>query len=236
MPCRAAAGTVAGGAIGREALDAGMGASGASIKPGEPGEALSPLPAFSDCGVWYIEAYYHERAATPGKMNTRWGGFLDNVDRFDAELFGIAPHEAIEIHPQQRLLLETAWRAFEHSGQPLDQLAGSNTGVYVGISTNDYLQLQIKLRPGMDQYNAYTGLARPVEDRSAKRIRLLFQPSRRAEATRKRHPAIMLMTALNSLSVIKLRFCSSANSANPIQRKIWRHAAFGSQWTRGNCV
>jgi acyl transferase domain-containing protein/acyl-CoA synthetase (AMP-forming)/AMP-acid ligase II/surfactin synthase thioesterase subunit/NADP-dependent 3-hydroxy acid dehydrogenase YdfG len=107
---------------------------------------------------WDAEAYYDPGIAVPGRMNTRWGGFIADPDRFDAGLFAIAPHEAAEMDPQQRLLLEVAWRAFEDAGLPLDRLDGSSTGVFIGISTSDYLQLQIRLRPGMERYNAYTGL------------------------------------------------------------------------------
>jgi|GEM_PF-1210435 len=71
-----------------------------------------------------------------------WGGFLDGVDRFDASLFEISPREAAAIDPQQRLLLETSWRALESANIPPDSLAGSATGVFVGISGNDYFRLE----------------------------------------------------------------------------------------------
>ncbi|MDB5041438.1 MAG: hypothetical protein JWN27_2164, partial [Candidatus Eremiobacteraeota bacterium] len=107
---------------------------------------------------WDADAYFDARVAMPGKMNTRWGGFIEGADLFDAAFFGIAAHEAVEMDPQQRLLLEVAWRAFEHAGIGANALAGSSTGVFVGISTNDYLQLQIAQKGSIARFNAYSGL------------------------------------------------------------------------------
>lgn len=117
-------------------------------------DAVSEVPGER----WDNELFYDPRAATPGKMNTRWAGFIDKIDSFDAALFGISPFEAPEIDPQQRLLLETSWRLLENAGWQKDSLAGSDTGVFIGISTNDYLYMKIKLLPGMDSFNAYSGL------------------------------------------------------------------------------
>ncbi|MBC8088787.1 MAG: acyltransferase domain-containing protein, partial [Phycisphaerae bacterium] len=82
--------------------------------------------------------WYDEAASAAGKMYTRFGGFLDQVDQFDAEFFGIAPVEAESMDPQQRLVLELSWEALEHAGHAPTSLAGSQTGVYLGISNSDY--------------------------------------------------------------------------------------------------
>jgi 3-oxoacyl-(acyl-carrier-protein) synthase/NAD(P)-dependent dehydrogenase (short-subunit alcohol dehydrogenase family)/acyl carrier protein len=90
---------------------------------------------------WDIEAYYDPDPDVPGKMSTRWGGFIEGIDLFDPDFFGISPREAVELDPQQRLLLELAWHALEDAGIAPQGLAGSRTGVYVGLSTHDYGQL-----------------------------------------------------------------------------------------------
>ncbi|MBN8739346.1 MAG: hypothetical protein BGP24_06815 [Lysobacterales bacterium 69-70] len=76
------------------------------------------------------------------RVSARLGGFVDHVDQFDADFFGISRQEAAVMDPQQRLLLEVAWEALESAGITLDALAGSATGVFVGISNNDYARLE----------------------------------------------------------------------------------------------
>ena len=88
---------------------------------------------------WDVDAFYDPVAGTPGTMATRYGGFIDDIDRFDAGLFRLTPREVEAMDPQHRLLLELAWEAFESAGMPPRRIAGSQTGVYVGISTFDYL-------------------------------------------------------------------------------------------------
>src|SRR5208283_1764563 len=90
---------------------------------------------------WNIDEYYDPDPAAPGKMNTRWGGFLQRVDEFDAEFFGISPREAIRVDPQHRLLLEVSWEALEDAGLA-DDVAQTKAGVYVGAIGSDYALLQ----------------------------------------------------------------------------------------------
>jgi acyl transferase domain-containing protein len=105
-------------------------------------DAISEMPP----DRFDVAALFDPDPGKPGKLYTRWGGFLERLDTFDADFFGISPREARRIDPHQRLLLEVAWEALEDAGQPADQLAGSGAGVFIGISTNDYGGLQFQPR------------------------------------------------------------------------------------------
>jgi acyl transferase domain-containing protein/NADPH:quinone reductase-like Zn-dependent oxidoreductase/NAD(P)-dependent dehydrogenase (short-subunit alcohol dehydrogenase family)/ubiquinone/menaquinone biosynthesis C-methylase UbiE/acyl carrier protein len=93
---------------------------------------------------WDTAGYYDPNPDTPGKIATRFGGFLDQVDQFEPQFFGISPREALTMDPQQRILLEVSWEALEHAGQSPMKLGKTRTGVYFGVCSNDYSQLLLE--------------------------------------------------------------------------------------------
>ncbi|MEU2038945.1 SDR family NAD(P)-dependent oxidoreductase [Nocardia niwae] len=99
-------------------------------------DAVTEVPAHR----WDADAFFDPDPDAEGKTYTRWGGFIDGVEDFDAGFFGISVGEARMLDPQQRLLLETAWEALEHAGYPVGRLEGSRTGVFVGLMSNDYAE------------------------------------------------------------------------------------------------
>jgi acyl transferase domain-containing protein/acyl carrier protein len=98
-------------------------------------DAVSEVPK----DRWDVDEFFDPEPGTPGKVVTRRAGFVDDVTGFDAPFFGMSTREVRLLDPQHRLLLETAWRAVEHSGTAPTALAGTNTGVFVGLATHDYL-------------------------------------------------------------------------------------------------
>src|SRR5690349_19701727 len=110
---------------------------------------------------WDADAYYDPEPGVPGRTVSRWGGFVDEPAGFDAEFFGIAEREAVQIDPQHRILLETAWEAIEHAGLDPAALAGTKTGVFAGLTHEDYLILT-KGGGGLAGAYAVTGLNNSV--------------------------------------------------------------------------
>jgi acyl transferase domain-containing protein len=91
-----------------------------------------------------IDALFDPDPEAPGRIMTRCGGFIRDVDQFDCGFFSIAPREAQGMDPQQRLLLEVSWEALENAGQAPMRLETSKTGVYFGLCTSDYSYLQVR--------------------------------------------------------------------------------------------
>src|SRR6202020_2732834 len=89
---------------------------------------------------WDADAYFSEDHTRPGTICNREGGFLTSwqVDQFDAEFFGISPREAAAMDPQQRLLLEVTWEELENAGISASMIRGTQTSVFVGMTTHDY--------------------------------------------------------------------------------------------------
>lgn len=105
---------------------------------------------------WDAEEFYDPEPGVAGRSVSKWGGFLDDVGGFDADFFGIGEREAIALDPQQRLLLETSWEALEHGGIDPTTLAGSLTGVFIGMTGADY-QLVAADAQALDGPYGFTG-------------------------------------------------------------------------------
>ena len=101
-------------------------------------DAITEVPAER----WDVDALYDPNPKVPGKMSTRWGGFIEqSAAMFDANFFGISPREAERMDPQQRVALEVAWEALEDAAIAPDKLSGTQTGVFLGVSHSDYDRL-----------------------------------------------------------------------------------------------
>lgn len=157
-------------------------------------DAISEIPA----DRWDVDALHSESAA-PGKVTSRWGGFLADVDLFDPAFFGISPREAARMDPQQRLLLEVSWEALENAFIPPQTLAGTRTGVFVGISSYDYSRLQFDDPERIDAY-AGTGNAHSI---AANRLSYFYDL---------RGPSMAVDTACSSSLVAAHLACQSLRS------------------------
>ena len=111
-------------------------------------DAVGEVPA----DRWDGDAFYDPDPQAPGRMTTKWGGFVDDVAGFDADFFGITPREAVAMDPQQRILLEVAWEALEHAGVAPDSLNGSRTAAIMGVSAWDYTILNLERNAEIDAY------------------------------------------------------------------------------------
>jgi len=106
---------------------------------------------------WDAGAWFDPDPGTPGRMSTRWGGFIDDVDRFDAAFFRITPIEARQMDPHQRIVLEVAWHALEDAGIVPDALADHPVGVYMGAMWQGQYTRATDAGPGSIRQHSATG-------------------------------------------------------------------------------
>lgn len=116
-------------------------------------DAVGEVPAER----WTIDAQDEASLDATTLRALRWGSFVNGVDLFDASFFGISPREAMGLDPQQRMLLEVTWEALERAGQVSEQLAGSQTGVFVGVSSRDYTEICGASGPDAQDVYSVTG-------------------------------------------------------------------------------
>ncbi len=145
---------------------------------------------------WSLDRYYHPDPAASGTTITRWGGFVDDPDKFDARFWAISPREAIRMDPQQRWLLEVAWEAIEDAGVAPEGLRGANVGVFVGIAGNDYGGVQL---PNLKEIDAYTNSGSTLSI-AANRLSYAFDLT---------GPSIAVDTACSSAAVATWMACQN---------------------------
>jgi acyl transferase domain-containing protein len=136
----------------------------------------------------------------------RHGGYLDDVAGFDARFFRISAEEADRMDPQQRLLLETCWEALEDAGTVPAELRGAPTGVYVGVSTSEYVQRQLAEPAAVSPYTATGGSLGMAAGRLAYLLDL-------------RGPALAVDTACSS-SLVAVHLAAQALRAGDCDRAI----------------
>ena len=121
------------------------------------GDGISEIPA----DRWNADEYYDPDQFAPGRMSSKWGGFLPDVAGFDADYFGISPREAEAMDPQQRLMLEVAYEALEHAGIATEDLSGVRAAVMMGVYYGEYQTISAANPDAIDAYSA-TGNAHAV--------------------------------------------------------------------------
>ncbi len=147
---------------------------------------------------WDVDAHYDPEMTVPGKMYVRHGYYLDDIDQFDPQFFGLSPREAESLDPQQRLVMEISWETLEHAGIAPSGLSGGKTGVFVGQYWDDYSMQRIYGADNreIDRYAQLSGL----RGLTAGRI---------CHVLNSHGPAIQLDTACSSSSLAVHLACQS---------------------------
>lgn len=127
---------------------------------------------------WDWQEYYGDPQTNANKTNIKWGGFIDDMDKFDPLFFNISPKEAAYIDPQHRLFLQTAWHSIEDAGYSVESMAGKKIGIYAGVSKNDYSELMREFRNEISPFIS-TGTVHSI---LANRLSFLFDFHGRSEA------------------------------------------------------
>ncbi|RPA66288.1 SDR family NAD(P)-dependent oxidoreductase [Gordonia oryzae] len=148
---------------------------------------------------WNAEEYYDPDPMVPGRMPSKWGGFLEDIAGFDADYFGITPREAEAMDPQQRIALEVAVEALEDAGYRSDALTGVRAAVTLGVYYNEYQSTSASHPESIDAYSA-TGNAHSI---TVGRIAYLLGL---------RGPAVAVDTACSSSLVALHLACQSLRS------------------------
>ncbi|MCE9514630.1 MAG: type I polyketide synthase, partial [Mycobacterium sp.] len=105
---------------------------------------------------WDADEIFDAEKGVSGRSVSKWGAFLEDVTGFDPDFFGINEREATAMDPQHRVLLETAWEAVEHAGRTPSSMSGTATGVFIGMSHDDYAMVTSDAG-AFDQAYAFTG-------------------------------------------------------------------------------
>ncbi|TJZ49605.1 SDR family oxidoreductase [Streptomyces piniterrae] len=158
-------------------------------------DAVTGIPAER----WDAEALYDPDPHKPGRMSTRRGGFLSDVDKFDPQFFGISPREAAQMDPQQRLSLELAWSSLQDAGIPPASLRDGSTGVFLGTLWSDYARLAGR---GLDDIQQHTATGQEPS----------IVPARVSYTLGLQGPSIGINTACSSSLVAVHLACQSLRS------------------------
>lgn len=148
-----------------------------------------------------LTSLFDQNPDHPGTTYVRAGSFLTHpVDRFEPEVFGLSAREAVGMDPQQRLILEVAWEALEHAGTAPDSLAGTSTGVFLGVSTTDYVRMRQE-RGEVSDVDAYQLMGEPS-----------FTAGRLSHVLGLRGPSHVVDTACSSSLVALHNACQALRS------------------------